>query len=290
MQTFSIFGASGYIAPRHIRAMKALDLELVAILDPNEPQNELADHFPHVAVFKEIEAFESFFITNPTDYITICSPNHLHKQHVEWALKHGAHVICEKPLVLDPIELDHLHTLEKQTGCNVYTVLQLRFLDEMQRLKEQIDTSSTQDHIVDIQHITPRNEAYFSSWKGDPALSGGIITNIGIHLFDLLIWIFGNVQSYNIQQYAFNKAKGQIKLERAQVNWLLSVDAADLPVEGNSFFRKLWVNKEEISLEKGLEELYTRFYTAILNKKAPGIEAARPSIVLCNQLICSNPQ
>lgn len=285
MRSISLIGAAGYIAPRHIQAIQTVGLDLVHAFDPNDARATVHQAFPAAQVHTVFKEFAAAFQDAPTDFVVICSPNHLHAEQIEWALKHGADVICEKPLVLDPQHLDRLCKLEKETGRKVFTVLQLRFLDRIQELKLQIDASPSTAHQIEIEYITPRNASYFQSWKGNIDYSGGIVTNIGIHLFDLLIWIFGPVQSQVLEQLEASKARGQITLAKATVRWFLSVDPTDLPQGSNLFHRKLTIDEQKLSLEEGLEHLHIRVYQSILNKIAPGIEESRASIQFCKELI-----
>lgn len=285
MKKFSLIGAAGYIAPRHIRAIHELGHELISVFDPIDSSDKVKSSFPQASVYTDFTLYTAQFRSWPADYVVICSPNHLHHEHITWALQNGANVICEKPLVLRPEQLDELRRIEKGTGKKVFTVLQLRYLDVIINLKKKIDTSVSINHEVNITHITPRDEEYFKSWKGMPELSGGILTNIGIHLFDLLIWIFGSVKEVCVSKNEREKIQGELLLEKAKVNWFLSVDKTDLPQNGSAFYRKLVVNGEEISLENGLDSLHRKVYEQILLETAPGVEEAFPSIDFCNRLI-----
>lgn len=284
MKTFSLIGAAGYIAPRHIRAVNSIGHQLVSAFDPVDSTNQVHAVFPNATIFTDLTLFEADFKSNPADYVVICSPSHLHGKQIAWALQSGADVICEKPLVLDPKELEHLRRIESETGRNVYTVLQMRLMDEVIKLKKKSESPAFRKSEISIAHITPRNEAYFTSWKGNEVCSGGLLTNIGIHLFDLLIWIFGPVHQVNTTFSDSNKAKGELILERANVSWFLSVDALDLPPKTDGFFRRMMINGEAISLESGLEHLHTRVYQQLLAGEAPGILDAYPSIQLCKEL------
>ena len=285
MKKFCLIGAAGYVAPRHIRAIHELGQKLISVFDPQDSTENVKSLFPQVSVHTEFTLFATHFRSSPADYVIICSPNHLHAEHIVWALRNGANVICEKPLVLRPDQLDELKQVEIETGKKVFTVLQLRHLDVIIHLKNKISNSDAIYNEVNITHITPRGEEYFRSWKGMPQLSGGILTNIGIHLFDLLIWIFGPVKKVTVSENKMNKIGGALQLEKAKVNWFLSVDENDLPQNGAGFFRKMTINGDEISLEKGLEDLHKRVYEHILQGDAPGIEDAYPSIEFCNRLI-----
>lgn len=284
MTRFSLIGGAGYIAPRHVRAIREIGGDLHSVFDI-APSSAHFPFFPKASVFTSFADYQRFIHSHPADIITICSPNHLHQQHILWALEQGADVICEKPLVLDPAALDVLKKAEQLTGKRVYTVLQLRLLNEVQQLKMAVENSGRSDYEVDIVHITPRNEAYFASWKGQEQLSGGIITNIGIHLFDLLLWIFGPMQESRVRLLERTKAAGFLQLEKASVRWRLSVDPADLPMGSTDFYRRITVDEEELSLERELSQMHGRFYAQAIAGEAPGIEASRPSIELCRHLM-----
>lgn len=284
MKTFTLIGAAGYIAPRHIRAIYALGHSIEAVFDPKDSSSQIHPVFPNALVFTECSLFETHFTFHPTDYVVICSPNHLHVRQISWALQNGADVICEKPLALHQEELDHLAYLEKITGKKVYAILQLRTLDVVINLKNKIMATSASEYEVVVDHIAPRGYAYFKSWKGDDKLSGGILTNIGIHLFDLLIWIFGNVKKVGIESASSKNIRGYLILEKAKVSWFFSVDSQDLPKGSVGFHRKFTINNQEYSLETGLDLLHERVYEQIIRKSGPGIQESRPSIELCNHL------
>lgn len=285
MASFSLIGAAGYIAPRHLRAMHRLGHTLVAAVDPVDAGEAVRAYFPDARIFSSFDAFDSWFQEHPTEWVSICSPNQYHRTQIEWALQQGVKVICEKPMVTEPAALEGLAALEREGGGRVFTVLQLRLLEEVQELKRMVELAGRQDHEVVIEHIAPRSDAYFASWKGDVVQSGGIVTNIGIHLFDVLIWVFGPVQSILDAEITERRASGVLQLRQAQVRWRLSVDAADLPEGVPGFYRRLTVDGKVVSMEGGLEQLHDRFYAQALEGKAPGIEEARPSIELCKQLM-----
>lgn len=285
MASFSLIGAAGYIAPRHLQAMHRLGHSLLAAVDPVDAGAVVHAYFPDARIFSSFEAFVSWFRDNPTEWVSICSPNQYHRTQIEWALKQGAQVICEKPLVMEPSALEGLAALEREAGGRVFTVLQLRLLEEVQALKRMVELAGRRDHEVVIEHIAPRTPAYFASWKGDVARSGGIVMNIGIHLFDLLIWVFGPVQEIRDVEITERRASGVLQLQYARVRWRLSVEAADLPEGAPGFYRRLTVDGRKVTLESGLEQLHDRFYEEALEGNAPGIEEACPSIELCRQLM-----
>jgi UDP-N-acetyl-2-amino-2-deoxyglucuronate dehydrogenase len=285
MASFSLIGAAGYIAPRHLRAMHRLGHTLLAAFDPAEAGAAVHAYFPDARIFSSFDAFVLWFREQSTEWVSICSPNHCHRTHIEWALKQGVRVICEKPLVTEPSALEGLAVLERAAGGRLFTVLQLRLLREVQELKALVVSAGRSDHEVVIEYITPRSPAYFASWKGDVTSSGGIVTNIGIHLFDLLIWIFGSVQEIREVEITERRASGVLQLQQARVQWRLSVDAADLPEGAPGFYRRLTVDGKQVTLESGLEELHDRLYAEALLGTAPGIDEARPSIELCRRLM-----
>src|SRR5882762_7774575 len=249
MKNFALIGAAGYIAPRHMKAIKETGNTLVAALDKFDSVGIIDSHFPQADFFTEFERFDRHIDKlrrqgRKIDYVSICSPNYLHDSHIRFALRHGADAICEKPLVLNPWNLDALTEIEKETGKRVYTILQLRLHPVIQQLKKEIDLAAKDKHFnVNLTYITSRGGWYHHSWKGDESKSGGIATNIGIHFFDMLIWIFGGVKENILEKITDDRASGRLKLERANVKWFLSIDAEDLPQQavrnGKSTHRSL---------------------------------------------------
>jgi UDP-N-acetyl-2-amino-2-deoxyglucuronate dehydrogenase len=296
MKRFALTGVAGYIAPRHLKAIKDTGNELIAAVDPHDSVGILDRFFPNASFFTEFERFDrhlEMLRRGPVDhwvnYISICSPNHLHDAHIRLALRIGANAICEKPLVLNPWNLDALQELEEENAGKVYTVLQLRVHPSLIALKESIEKSrNVKKHKVRLTYITSRGTWYSYSWKGVKEKSGGIATNIGIHFFDLLIWLFGSVQE-SVVHYADNdKMGGSLELENAEVEWYLSIDRKDLPqeaaAEGKPTFRSIKVDGEEIQFSDGFTDLHTTVYEEILAGRGFGINDARPSIQLVNQL------
>ncbi len=280
---FSLIGAGGYVAPRHMKAIRDLGHQLISVYDVHDGLAVLDNYFPGAACFSDIQSYSAFHTEHPLDFVSICSPNHLHFDHVAWALSQGANVICEKPLVMDPAQLDELHSMEGKSGKKIYTILQLRQVAAVLALKEKIGhTQSIYD--VDVKYVSARGNWYFNSWKGNEMLSGGLVTNIGIHLFDLLLWIFGPLQKVELDTYSQHQASGSLILERARVHWFLSVDANDLPDNNQRSYRQMSVDGQVIRLDAGMESLHNQCYTDILQGKGPGIKEARPSIELCNQI------
>jgi UDP-N-acetyl-2-amino-2-deoxyglucuronate dehydrogenase len=290
---FAIIGASGYIAPRHMKAIKETGNKLLAVLDPYDGIGIIDSYFPEADYFSEPERFDRhLYKLSKTDqkihYVSICSPNYLHDAHIRLALRNKAHAICEKPLVLNPWNLDGLQEIENETGYRVHTILQLRLHPSIIALKQKIDNDSSKKiYDIDLTYITSRGKWYAWSWKGDEKKSGGIATNIGIHFFDMLTWIFGKVQHQEVYLYEANKAAGYIELQKAKVRWFLSIDAADLPSHLPSdkrTYRSITVDGEEIEFSEGFTDLHTESYRKILEGKGFGIEDARPSIELVYQI------
>ncbi len=280
---FAIIGVGGYIAVRHLKAIKETGNNLVAALDINDSVGIIDSYFPEADFFVEFERFDRHidkFRREGTrvDYISICSPNYLHDSHIRFALRSGAHAICEKPLVLNPWNYDGLSEFEKETGRKVFNVLQLRLHPSITSLREKI-MNGPGDRVYDIvlTYITARGNWYHYSWKGDLQKSGGIATNIGIHFFDMLIWIFGDIRKNVTHLLECNKASGFLELEKARVRWYLSVDFNDLPQEikqrGQRTYRSVTLDGEEIEFSDGFSELHTDTYRNILDGKGFMLEA-----------------
>jgi UDP-N-acetyl-2-amino-2-deoxyglucuronate dehydrogenase len=296
MKNFAVTGVAGYIAPRHLQAIKDTGNQLVAAVDPNDSVGILDKYFPDVSFFTEFERFDRHLEKlrreknqEKVDYVTICSPNNLHDAHIRLALRVGANAICEKPLVLNPWNLDALQDLEQETTTRVYTILQLRVHPALLELKQKLSKEkSNQKHEVVLSYITSRGLWYYFSWKGMIEKSGGIATNIGIHFFDLLIWLFGDAQSSVLHIKDDKRMSGFMELKNANVKWFLSTDRNDLPKEtskkGLSTFRSITVDGNELQFSDGFTDLHTRVYEETLKGNGFGIEDARPSIVLVRKL------
>lgn len=296
MKNFAITGVAGYIAPRHLQAIKDTGNQLVAAIDPHDSVGLLDKYFPDVSFFTEFERFDRHLEklrreknTDKIDYLSICSPNNLHDAHIRLALRVGANAICEKPLVLNPWNLDALQELEHETSTRVYTILQLRVHPSLVALKAKLEKEKGKNkHEVVLSYITSRGLWYYFSWKGMQEKSGGIATNIGIHFFDALMWLFGDVQSSILHINEAKRMSGFIELENANVKWFLSTDKADLPEEasrkGIPTFRSITVDGEEVQFSEGFTDLHTRVYEETLKGNGFGIEDARPSIVLVRKL------
>jgi len=296
MKNFAITGVAGYIAPRHLQAIKDTGNQLVAAVDPNDSVGILDKYFPDVSFFTEFERFDRHLeklrregSNNKIDYLTICSPNNLHDAHIRLALRVGASAICEKPLVLNPWNLDALQELESETSARVFTILQLRVHPALLELKEKLSKEKKkQKHEVILTYITSRGLWYYYSWKGLLEKSGGIATNIGIHFFDLLMWLFGDAQSSVLHIKEDKRMSGFMELKNANVKWFLSTNRNDLPEEvskkGVPTFRSINVDGKEIRFSDGFTDLHTRVYEETLKGKGFGIEDARPSIILVQKL------
>ncbi len=294
MKNFALIGAAGFIAPRHMKAIKETGNNLVAALDKHDNVGILDSYFPNADFFTEFERFDRHLDKlkrrgDTIDYISICSPNYLHDSHIRYALRYGADAICEKPLVLNPWNLDALTEIEKETGKKVYTILQLRLHPSIIALREKIK-SGPKDKIYDVNltYITSRGNWYHSSWKGDVSKSGGVATNIGIHFFDMLIWVFGDVKENRVNQLTDETASGYLELAQARVNWSLSIDYNQIPEEvrskGKRTFRSLMMEGEQIEFSDGFTDLHTTSYEEILKGNGFGIIETRPSIELAKAI------
>lgn len=293
---FALFGAAGFVAPRHLKAIHATGNRLVAAMDPHDSVGILDTYFPDASFFTEAERFDRHLekLRRKGDdkrvhYVSICSPNYLHDAHIRLAFRLNADVICEKPMVIRPWNLDALRELEAETGQRVYSVLQLRLHPTLMALKQQFaDTPNRQQAEVNLTYITRRGVWYQHSWKGSEEKSGGLAMNIGIHFFDFLIWLFGSVQNTMVHVNQKDKLAGVLELEWARVRWFLSVDADDLPesyrASGKHAYRSITVNDEELELSEGFTDLHTRVYQEVLAGNGYGIEAVRPAIQLVHDL------
>ena len=287
MKNFALIGAAGYVASRHMRAIKETGHNLVALLDKNDSVGIIDSYFPDAAFFTEFERFDRYLtklIRNGTkiDYISVCSPNYLHDSHILFGLRIGADVICEKPLVLNPWNLDGLYEAENDFEGKVYTILQLRLHPAIIALKEKIDAQPDRIYDIDLTYITSRGKWYYSSWKGIKEKSGGIATNIGIHFFDMLQWIFGDVVENKVHVHTHDRAAGFLKLQRANVNWFLSINSDTLPEkikeQGIRTFRSIQIDNEEIEFSNGFTDLHKLSYEDILAGKGFGLDDASKAV------------
>ena len=293
MHNFAVIGVGGFVAPRHLDAIRDTGNCLLAAVDPSDSVGILDRYAFDVKFFREIERFDRFLEkarrgpeAGRVQYLTVCSPNYLHDAHVRLGLRVGANVICEKPLVINPWNLDALQELEAESGRRISTVLQLRHHPNLLRLRGEL--SRTRRHEVQLTYITARGGWYDVSWKGSEERSGGLVTNIGIHLFDLLIWLFGRPLRSEVHLREHRRVAGFIELERARVRWLLSAERDDLPFAAQSgqrtSFRSMVVDGQEVEFTDGVAALHTRAYEEILAGRGFGIAEARPSIELVHQI------
>lgn len=289
-KNFAVIGVGGYIAPRHLRAIRDTGHSLIAAVDPKDSVGVLDQYSFNVKFFTEIERFDRHLEklrrgpeANQVHYVSVCSPNYLHDAHCRLALRIGADVICEKPLVINPWNFDALEELEAETGHRINTVLQLRLHPELVKLKQSLQEQGGQHDVV-LTYITSRGPWYHVSWKGQQDKSGGVATNIGVHFFDLLLWLFGPAGSIRVYHSDNNRMSGFIELERTRVRWFLSVDSDDLPppakAAGKTTYRSITVDGREVEFSEGFTDLHTRVYEETLAGRGFGISDARPSIEL----------
>ena len=265
MKNFVLIGAAGYIAPRHMKAIKETGNNLIAAYDPYDGVGIMDSYFPNVDFFTEFERFDRHIEKIKRDgvkinYVSICSPNYLHDSHIRYGLRIGADVICEKPVVLNPWNIDALIEIENEYTNKVNTILQLRYHEAILKLKNKIDGGDPNKiYDIDLTYITSRGSWYHTSWKGDESKSGGIATNIGIHFFDMLMWIFGTCENFTVTQKTNDTNAGTLKLKKANVNWYLSINSDNLPKDIKNHkittFRKLKIENEEIEFSKGFTDL-----------------------------------
>ncbi len=293
---FAITGVGGYVAPRHLKAIKDTGNSLVAAVDPSDSVGVLDRHFDDVAFFTEFERFDRHIEKlrrmgeqERIHYVSICSPNYLHDAHVRFALRVDADTICEKPLVLNPWNLDALAELEQESGRKINTVLQLRVHPSLIALKKQIESAPFDKKAdVELTYITSRGIWYLVSWKGQIERSGGLATNIGIHFFDMLIWLFGDVEKNEVHFSDKMRNSGYIELERARVKWYLSIDRRDLPEavrkQDQMTFRSITIDGKEIEFSGGFTDLHTEVYRQVLLGNGYGLDAVRPSIDLAHDI------
>ena len=292
---FAITGVAGFVAPRHLNAIRDTGNRLVAAVDPHDAVGILDRYSFNVRFFTEIERFDRHLEklrragdADSVHYVSICSPNYLHDAHIRLALRAGAHAICEKPIVINPWNLDPLQELERESGRRISTILQLRLHPAVLAFRESLRAASGRRHQVTLSYVTARGGWYDVSWKGSDERSGGIVTNIGIHFFDLLLWLFGPMRRSEVHVREPKRAAGSLDLERADVRWLLSAESADLPFEptpgSRTTFRSMTVDGVQLEFSDGFADLHTRVYEEVLAGRGCGIDAARPSVELTHQI------
>ncbi|MGJ0340550.1 Gfo/Idh/MocA family oxidoreductase [Aliarcobacter cryaerophilus] len=297
MKNFALIGASGYIAPRHMKAIKETGNNLVVAMDTYDGIGIMDSNFPQADFFTEFERFSAFVDSfkrdgNTIDYMAITTPNYLHDSHIRFALKSGSNAICEKPLVLNPKQIDDLKVVENENGKKVYTILQLRLHDSIIALKEKISKELEKDpskvYDIDLTYLTSRGKWYFESWKGDESKSGGIASNIGVHFFDMLSWIFGELKENIVYIKNPDVNAGFMKLKNANVRWFLSVNynyiPEDIKASGKTTFRSITVDGEEFEFSEGFTDLHTKSYNDILNGDGFGLDDAKNSIVIVSDI------
>ena len=299
MKHFTLIGAAGYIAPRHMQAIRDTQNDLVAAMDTNDSVGIIDSYFPNAAFFTEFERFDRHLeklkrAGKKVDYVSICSPNYLHDAHIRFGLRYGADVICEKPIVLNPWNIDALEELEKETGNHVYNILQLRLHPSIIALKEKVN-AAPKDKIFefDLTYITSRGTWYYTSWKGNTEKSGGIATNIGVHFYDMLQWVFGPVKENIVHIHTHDRAAGYFEFEKAKVRWFLSINAETLPedvrAKGKRTYRSINIEGEELEFSDGFTDLHTLSYRDILNGGGFRIDEARAAIEIVHNIRTSTP-
>jgi UDP-N-acetyl-2-amino-2-deoxyglucuronate dehydrogenase len=288
MKRFALVGAAGYIAPRHMKAIRDTGNDLVVAMDVNDSVGILDSHFPDARFFTDFELFDAHVNAerragSALDYVSIASPNFLHSAHMQWALRSGADAICEKPLVLTPDQIDELKTVETETGRKIHTILQLRLHPAILALRDRVARMPQNQKVdVDLTYITSRGNWYLKSWKGLTEKSGGIATNIGVHFYDMLHFVYGRVQENIVHLNTPTKAAGYLEYERARVRWFLSVDVADVPEversKGKRTYRAVTADGENLEFSDGFTELHTKIYEDILSGGGFGVEENRVAI------------
>ena len=300
MKNFALIGASGYIAPRHLKAIKETNNNLLAALDTFDSVGVMDSYFPDADFFVETERFDRHLEKLKydkgvgLDYISICTPNYLHDAHIRMALRRGADAICEKPLVLNPWNLDALQKMEKETGQRVWNVLQLRLHESIIALKKKVD-AAPKDKIfdIDLTYLTSRGNWYYTSWKGDISKSGGVASNIGVHFYDMLSWIFGAVKKNVTHVHTHDRAAGYLEFERARVRWFLSINYDVLPndikAKGQRTYRSITIEGEELEFSGGFTDLHTKVYQGVLDGEGYGLDDARQAIEIVHNIRNSEP-
>lgn len=299
-KNFALIGASGYIAPRHLQAIKDTDNNLLAALDLFDSVGIMDTYFPSTDFFIEPERFDrhleklKYDKNIELDYVSICTPNYLHDSHIRLALRRNSDAICEKPLVLNPWNLDALSKMEKETGKRVWNILQLRLHKNILELKKKVD-ASPKDKVfdIDLTYLTSRGNWYYTSWKGDVTKSGGIATNIGVHFYDMLSWIFGDIKENIVHLHTHDRASGYLEFDRARVRWFLSINYNVLPekikIKGQRTFRSIKIQGEELEFSEGFTGLHTEVYKGIINGEGFGLEDSRKAIEIVHDIRNSNP-
>ena len=295
MKNFALIGVGGYIAPRHLKAIKETGNELISAYDKNDSVGIMDSYFPRASFFTEQELFDRHnnYVKSTgvsIDYLTVCSPNYLHDAHTRYGLRLGCDVICEKPVVLSPWNIDALEQIEKETGHNAYTIFQLRLHPSVQALRKRI-AEGPKDKVydVDLAYITPRGYWYYASWKGNVQKSGGVATNIGVHFYDMLQWVFGPVQKSVVHVASHDRVAGYLELRQARVRYFLSINGDHLPEGVKGSYRCITVNGEEFEFSQGFTDLHTRSYEEILDGNGFRISEAHPCIQMVYDIRNAQP-
>lgn len=298
-KNFALIGAAGYIAPRHMRAIKDTGNNLLVAMDNNDSVGVIDSYFPQAAFFTEFERFDRHIDklkrqNQSIDYVSICSPNYLHDSHIRFGLRNGADVICEKPIVLNPWNIEALQQIENETGQSIYNILQLRLHKSIIALKEKVDNGPADKvYDFDLTYQTSRGNWYYTSWKGDNTKSGGIATNIGVHFFDMLGWIFGDLKDNKVHIHTHDRAAGYLEFEKARVRWFLSINYDTIPEEvratGKRTYRSITIDGEEIEFSDGFTELHTMSYQDVLNGGGFRIGEARKAIDIVHDIRHAEP-
>lgn len=299
MKNFGIIGVAGYIAPRHLKAIKETGNRLVVALDKSDSVGIMDSYFPQCSFYTEYERFDRFVekikhTEDRLDFVSVCTPNYLHDSHIRFGLRAGADVICEKPLVLNPWNIDALQNMEMETGRKVYNILQLRLHPAIIEWKKMVDEGPLDKvYDVDLTYITSRGLWYYTSWKGDVTKSGGVATNIGVHFYDMLSWIFGEVLENVVHIYEHDRAAGFLRFEKARVRYFLSINAKTLPKEaveaGKRTYRKMEMDGREIEFSEGFTELHTESYKRIFAGEGFGLDNARSCIKIVHDIRNARP-
>lgn len=295
MKNFILIGAAGFVAPRHMKAIKETGNNLIAIVDPSDSVGVVDQYFRDAYYFSSLEELDTFLGQRDElviDYYSICTPNHYHLEHILFGLKRNGHVICEKPLVLNEREINQVEKAQISSGCTVSTILQLRLHENVKIIQEALGNATMDRSLVKLKYFTPRGNWYHSSWKGDINKSGGLAMNIGVHFFDLLIYLFGDVIKHTLEKRSVSEVKGKLLLQRADVEWHLSIDdkmcLAEIP-EGQRTLREFIINGRAYDFSQGFENLHTRSYQRILEGDGYPIDSVRSSITLVES-IAKNPK
>ncbi|MDD2287752.1 MAG: Gfo/Idh/MocA family protein [Bacteroidales bacterium] len=299
MKNFGIIGVAGYIAPRHLRAIKDTGNNLIVALDKSDTVGIMDSYFPNSSFYTEFERFDRYVdkikhTEKKLDYISVCTPNYLHDSHIRFGLRTQCDVICEKPLVLNPWNIDAISMMEKETGKKVYNILQLRLHQAIIDWKKEIE-NGPKDKVydVDLTYITSRGTWYYTSWKGVTEKSGGVATNIGVHFYDMLSWIFGEIKENIVHVYQHDRAAGFLRFEKARVRYFMSINADTLPqqaiLEGKRTYRKIEMEGKEIEFSEGFTELHTESYRQILAGNGFSLEDSRQSIQIVSDIRNSKP-